>query len=463
MLVLTKFVLVVLIATLFSAFVSSVLAYEQFPVQAYGYVPIGTKGSKMYYDLQGDPSATQAQRAQRPTGMFLSGGPCSPGGFPNFVEKVGNQYIEADPSDSSKWILKNSTYTWNKFSNMIFPDSPLGAGWSVVGDQSDYCTTDYCIANNLVTFMKGFLVNHPEFKGTDLYIFGESYSGKIQAFFANALMKSGLDIKVKGASNNDGWTSPIDCMMSYGPWMRANSLVNDVQSEELTDIALQAATQLAKGNGTEATNLWGIQQNAYSVMSAGVNVYNVRFFYDYTAENYLGPFMDTTYRARVNQANPGLISPSKQYNDQSGNCFDYMNPSFMNDGINEMQQLIDSGISVNVWSGALDLIVDTLCTRDWIAKLPWKDLVLYQNAPRQPHSISLPQINGFMQEYKNFRFWSSIDAGHMTPLDQSEYASWMAEYIMSNGTAVNSQRPFKNGAAVKNRRLQELSRKKKRV
>lgn len=73
--------------------------------------------------------------------------------------------------------------------NVLFIDNPVGTGFSYV-DSNDAFTTDNAqIADDLVTFTKGFLDVHPEFKTVPLYIFSESYGGKMAAEYALALDK----------------------------------------------------------------------------------------------------------------------------------------------------------------------------------------------------------------------------------------------------------------------------------
>ncbi|CAN7979421.1 unnamed protein product, partial [Ixodes persulcatus] len=56
-----------------------------------------------------------------------------------------------------------------------------------------------------------------------LYIFGESYGGKMAAIFALALNKavsSGrIHCQLRGVVLGDGWLSPIDSTATWGPYL----------------------------------------------------------------------------------------------------------------------------------------------------------------------------------------------------------------------------------------------------
>jgi serine carboxypeptidase 1 len=73
--------------------------------------------------------------------------------------------------------------------NVLFIDNPVGTGFSYVDKYAALTTNNTQIAEDLVTFTVGFLDRYPEFKTVPLYIFSESYGGKMAAEYALALDK----------------------------------------------------------------------------------------------------------------------------------------------------------------------------------------------------------------------------------------------------------------------------------
>ena len=67
-----------------------------------------------------------------------------------------------------------------------------------------------------------------------------------------------------------------------------------------------------------------------------------------------------------------------------------------------------------------------------------------------------------MQEYKNFRFWSVVDAGHMAPLDQPETAHYIAKYIATGGAGVDKT-PFVRAAEAGQKRKKQAASRRRRV
>jgi serine carboxypeptidase 1 len=405
---------------------SAVAAQSTFPSKAYGYVNINsTYDSSMFYAIRGDDTVPASVRAERPLVMWLQGGPGASSMFGDFLE-TGPVKLEA--TGATTWELVNRTHTWVRHANMLYVDNPVGTGFSYTTDPRGFSTTDEEIAANLVTFLKGFLQVHTEYQGKPFWVFCESYGGKMVAYYGAALMRAvnagDVPISFKGVALGDGWVDPVSCMYSYGPYLKAFSQVTDDQAANITRYAQYAQDALERGNGTMSTNWWSAQQGAISDFAHNVNWYNSLYYYDYTATNQFELFARTTWTQELGSIIPSGVS----FGSQAGEVFQRMSGSFMRDGIRQVQDMIDGGLSVNVYGGQVDLIVDTLCIQAWMDKLPWSELASWKSATRAAFTEPTEKnVAGFVQKYKNFAFWQINQAGHMVPLDQP----WAAEHMMA--------------------------------
>lgn len=96
-------------------------------------------------------------------------------------------FIEIGPYNMH---MKPRKHTWIKDFNILFVDSPIGTGFSYFSEKNgSLLTSTIDIGRDLVSFLKKFLETHKEFQTMPLYIFGESYGGKMAAEFAYQLEK----------------------------------------------------------------------------------------------------------------------------------------------------------------------------------------------------------------------------------------------------------------------------------
>jgi len=74
-------------------------------------------------------------------------------------------------------------------------------------------------------------------------------------------------------------------------------------------------------------------------------------------------------------------------------------------------------VNVTIYSGQLDLIVDTIGTLAWVEKLKWSSLEEFLNADRRPlyppSGRATHNTGAFVQSYKNLVFYWILKAGHM--------------------------------------------------
>lgn len=135
-----------------------------------GYVAINaTAGRAFYYYFV----EAKHSPATSPLTLWLNGGPgCSSVGVGAFTE------IGPFAPTSGELLVVNK-YSWNKYSNLLFVESPAGVGFSYSNTSSDYTSrpNDATTAEDNLSFLLNWLEKFPEFKGRSLYITGESYAG----------------------------------------------------------------------------------------------------------------------------------------------------------------------------------------------------------------------------------------------------------------------------------------------
>lgn len=94
-------------------------------------------------------------------------------------------FVEIGPLDLN---MKPRNRTWINHCNVLFLDNPVGVGYSYFGEnRTNFVRTNEEIGRDLIVFMESFLKAHKEFETVPLYVFGESYGGKMAVEFAYRL------------------------------------------------------------------------------------------------------------------------------------------------------------------------------------------------------------------------------------------------------------------------------------
>uniref|UniRef100_A0A0A9FGJ0 Scpl5 n=1 Tax=Arundo donax TaxID=35708 RepID=A0A0A9FGJ0_ARUDO len=138
-----------------------------------GYVEVDESNGVhiFYYFVQ-----SENEPAKDPLLLWLQGGPgCS--GLSGLVYEIGPFLFDVQGYEGGLPRLLYRPETWSKESNIIFVDSPVGAGFSYAISNEGLNSSDTIATEQLVIFHKKWIDEHPQFASNPLYIGGESYSG----------------------------------------------------------------------------------------------------------------------------------------------------------------------------------------------------------------------------------------------------------------------------------------------
>ncbi|XP_044531006.1 retinoid-inducible serine carboxypeptidase [Gracilinanus agilis] len=235
--------------------------------EAWDYVTVRTNASMfwwLYYARSPCKNFTEL-----PLIMWLQGGPGgSSTGFGNFDE-IG-------PLDEE---LKPRKTTWLQSASLLFVDNPVGTGFSFVNHSDAYAQDLDMVASDMMVLLKSFFNSRPEFETVPFYIFSESYGGKMAAGISRELYKAiqngHIKCKFSGVALGDSWISPIDSVLSWGPYLYSMSLLDDKSLSEVSKVAEKIIEAMNMGLYDWATELWGKAEMLVEQDTDGVNFYNI--------------------------------------------------------------------------------------------------------------------------------------------------------------------------------------------
>ncbi|KAL2101497.1 hypothetical protein ACEWY4_003258 [Coilia grayii] len=413
--------------------------------ESWGYVDV-REGAHMFWWLYyaNNPGTSYTEL---PLIMWLQGGPgASSTGFGNF-EEIGPLDRELDERDS----------TWIQAASVLFVDNPVGTGFSYT-DTVDALTKDVAgVASDMMVLLKEFFSQKEEFQNIPFYIFSESYGGKMAAAISLELTKAissgGIKCNFAGVALGDSWISPIDSVLTWGPYLYSTSLLDDAGLMEVGSAAEAIKRAVTDGDFVKATELWSVLENVVEQNTNGVNFYNIlgqesdddddsTVVKSLLQEDYLtslarrhirplhseslGQLMNGKIRKKL-----GIIPRNVTWGGQADAVFASMSGDFMKPVIDVVDELLEAGVNVTVYNGQLDLIVDTIGQENWVKALKWPGIEDFNKmkwtALDDPES---PGVTGaFVKSYKNFSFYWILKAGHMIPSDQGDMALRMMQMI----------------------------------
>ncbi|XP_008824644.1 retinoid-inducible serine carboxypeptidase [Nannospalax galili] len=307
----------------------------------------------------------------------------------------------------------------------------------------------------MMVLLKSFFDCHKEFQTVPFYIFSESYGGKMAAGISVELYKAVQQGTIKcnfsGVALGDSWISPVDSVLSWGPYLYSMSLLEDKGLAEVSSVAEQVLDAVNKGFYKEATQLWGKAELVIEKNTDGVNFYNILTKSDPTSamksslEFFQSPLVRLCQRHvrhlqgdALSQLMNGpikkklkIIPEDYSWGAQASNVFMNMEGDFMKSAINIVDKLLEVGVNVTVYNGQLDLIVDTMGQESWVQKLKWPQLSKFNQLKwkalySDPKSL---ETSAFVKSYENLAFYWILRAGHMVPSDQGDMALKMMRLV----------------------------------
>lgn len=157
-----------------------------------GYLDIDNGRHHHYWHVESENSPSTD-----PLIFWFNGGPgCSSMG--GFFTELGPFLVDKNLS------LQVNPGRWTTFANLVFTESPAGAGYSYADSVAGYTHNDTSVAIDNYNAVVQFLERFPQYKGRDVFLAGESYAGIYVPTLAKQILDSGFDIPLAGIMVGNG-------------------------------------------------------------------------------------------------------------------------------------------------------------------------------------------------------------------------------------------------------------------
>ena len=164
-----------------------------------------------------------------PLALWHQGGPGGSAVFGAWTEMGPFQLMAQGP-------VYNEKNAWNQAAHMLYLESPAGS--TIAGSQTGYSTcfidgtrqeackwTDVTQAVAYAHTIEAFLDKFPEYKGSELYLTGESYAGQYVPNIAYHVLQSSYSFTITGLAVGNGcWGGTQSTVQCNGPNAERNDI-----------------------------------------------------------------------------------------------------------------------------------------------------------------------------------------------------------------------------------------------
>ena len=332
-------------------------------------------------------------------------------------------------------------WRWTKLGNVLVIDSPAGVGYSQTSDPTLLWNDTSAAQYNLLAHQK-FLELFPQFKGTDLYVTGESYAGRYGPTFTQAILDSGdqqLISSLKGQMLGNPCTGFIGCENpdpTLDPFLRGQGYLPWSENVPMDPSANYNPYDLIVPNcDMDGTYLKTQRFEKNHPLLAAYGKRKRAMFgeevppYGPCAQDYMTSWLN---RADVKQA---LNAPSDVI---YAACSSTQSYDITNVSMAPIYKRLakTTNIALMIYSGLSDSIVNHAQTEQIIHDEFQFPLLKqeYQawNYP-YPYNNSQSQLGGFWLEYERFSFAGVRAAGHEVPQYQPPAAYELLYSFLTTG------------------------------
>lgn len=357
---------------------------------------------------------SRSQPGDDPLVIWLNGGPGSSSMLGLFAEN-GPYRIEDDLT------LSENPCSWNSFANFLVIDQPAGTGLSYVErchDKNCYAKTEATATRQLLDGLLQFFAQWPEYRGNDVYVFGESFAGRYIPMLAHAVLEhhehGDAAINLKGIGIGDGWVAPLIQEATYGDYAYAHGLIDLVQKNKVDalygccDIAVKESGHVASARADQICN----KIEEYIVeASGGTNVYDVRITGEYSFPN-IARYLDQESVRSALHVSP-LVGPWKDSSDIVAHILERGEQ----DSAAHLFPRLFEQLRVLIYNGIYDMDCNFMGTDKWLASLHWNQGEQFNRMPRKPWK----EGNSLLGQYRQCGNLTQVlvnGAGHLVPMDQ---------------------------------------------
>ncbi|KAF5333394.1 hypothetical protein D9611_002652 [Ephemerocybe angulata] len=381
--------------------------------------------------------------------FWFNGGPgCS--SFDGAMMEVGPWRWDGKAAGQESFNVKEGG--WEEYATMVFVDQPPGTGFSYTSEEN-YAHTIKDAQGHLLEFMRNFYSVFPEYKYADTYMAGESFAGQWIPYFADAILKSNLDVPLRGIAIGNGWMDVKRQSLSYFDYGVKMGLLEEGSEdwEHVKKLQDRCEAKIAKVED-EPMSITGCTSAMMGIVlkktpdqhgkKMCLNMYDVR--YEDTAPDCGMNWPPEMHAITDFLGRPGVVD-ALHANAHPGawkECRSAVHTAFREkeeqSSVTVLPNVL-SKIPVLIFAGDQDLICNYLGIENMIRELKWNGAKGLGNVQTQNWSVNGSSAGTWVSS-RNLTYVKIFNASHMVPFDLPHVAhDMMLRFMNVNFTSIYAE------------------------
>lgn len=325
--------------------------------------------------------------------------------------------------------LYRNPFTWNQRFGLLFIDSPLGTGYSIVKNTTEIPHDQFTIASHLLVALQVFLSSNNLFRDRPFYITGESYAGKFVPSLGYRILKqnqyvpSYLRINLKGIAIGNGLTHPIAQVTTHANSFYFTGLINEEQKMYFENLQSAVVNLIIARKWKEASDLRAF------ILDKLQNVTGLATLFDFTRKTDYPLEMISEFLNNEEVKEAFGVSKDVQFQLISEDVMNALHDDVMKSAKYMVEELVGN-IQVMLYQGLYDLRDGVVSTEAWVREMHWEGLEGFLKAERKVWKDG-NELIGYVQQFAGLSEVVMYDAGHFAVHDQMRHAQEMIEHWVS--------------------------------
>lgn len=317
----------------------------------------------------------------------------------------------------------------NSKHNMIYLDSPVGAGYSYMNSDQVYPSPTQ-ISDEVYEAMNQFFKMFPDLRKNQFFVAGESLAGQFVPLVAwrihghNQGLPAHKRINLQGIAIGNGWVDPINQLI-WGENLHNLGLVDKKEREDLRKMEKKAQDYINNGYHREATEV--IEQLVWSQDTLVKNL-----------TGYPKPvnFLDVGDKRITLSFVEWITSENVRFALHVGaNRFEPISRSVqthlrydMTRSVAYVSSVLLGYYQVLIYTGELDMMCSYLSVQNWLGKLEWSGAMQFRNT-RKSKWLESGNLVGYTRKHGKLIEVLIRNAGHFPLIDQPQWTRNLLEHF----------------------------------